>query len=1081
MRNEASCDSIDNRRERKERLKKMETRMKRIRILAGASLLFIFVFMVLALLGPQQEEIPLLPEKLEYHFNNDWLMIPLEETDGPGAQPQPFDEIIKQARAALEAGEYQKVDLPYTRECSTGTVVVFRNTLEESYAGLTMNFSSKDAIVRVMVDGSMIYQYGGGKDETGSHENFVVLPKTLQDEEVWIELTALRPDAAALGSVKLETRDMIVIGMVGGSIADIACCLLLVIMAIIMFVLALIRRYTGRPSRGEAFLGLAELVAGIYCFIGTDTLSIFYDLHEAYGMQEYLMLMVPLFMTLYYLRNYHAVFPRRFTVLMWVIAINAGVQIVLQVLNVRNMEDMVKVTAGTVFAVCVVAIVSLLQYDAGRRRCQVMLSALSLAVLLAGAILNILLNAFYYHARFNTAGQYSMVIYSVAMAVVHTLQISKEYRAAAEESARLLQEKVEAAEQQNMQLVQAKQDADAARAEALAANEAKGKFLARMSHEIRTPINAVLGMDEMILRESGEQAIKDYAMDIYTAGQTLLSLINDILDFSRIDSGKMEIVPVAYDISSLIHDLANMTAQRAKDKNLRFEVEVDPAIPARLYGDDVRIRQILTNILTNAVKYTHEGTVWLRVSGRRADEAVLLCFEVEDTGIGIREEDLPKLSAEFERIEEDRNRNIEGTGLGMNITIQLLAMLGSRLQVESAYGKGSKFYFELKQPVIDETPIGDFESRVRQMAEDYHYSTKLCAPDARILVVDDNAVNRKVFRNLLKETQVQIADAESGRQCLKLVQESCYDLIFLDHMMPEMDGVETLHHMKALADYPCQDTPVVMLTANAVSGMKETYLAEGFDDFLSKPIVPDKLEHVIRKWLPKELLREAAASEPKGEPQEAGEDALEALPAVDGLDWQYAWLHLPDLNLLEYTVKEFYAQIGSAADKLEQAYRQIEEEGFSPYRIQVHAMKSLSATVGILPLSGVAKLLECAARDERIDVVSSVTGAFLEEWRSYSEKLQGVFGIGTGARKEAADASVISALVEMIRLSMQEMDIDQADRLMGQLQEYEYPDETRAAVSRLAEAVTNLDIEEADRLADVLIGQMERKDERKGQ
>ena len=476
MRNEASCDSIDNRRERKERLKKMETRMKRIRILAGASLLFIFVFMVLALLGPQQEEIPLLPEKLEYHFNNDWLMIPLEETDGPGAQPQPFDEIIKRARAALEAGEYQKVDLPYTRECSTGTVVVFRNTLEESYAGLTMNFSSKDAIVRVMVDGSMIYQYGGGKDETGSHENFVVLPKTLQDEEVWIELTALRPDAAALGSVKLETRDMIVIGMVGGSIADIACCLLLVIMAIIMFVLALIRRYTGRPSRGEAFLGLAELVAGIYCFIGTDTLSIFYDLHEAYGMQEYLMLMVPLFMTLYYLRNYHAVFPRRFTVLMWVIAINAGVQIVLQVLNVRNMEDMVKVTAGTVFAVCVVAIVSLLQYDAGRRRCQVMLSALSLAVLLAGAILNILLNAFYYHARFNTAGQYSMVIYSVAMAVVHTLQISKEYRAAAEESARLLQEKVEAAEQQNMQLVQAKQDADAARAEALAANEAKGKL-----------------------------------------------------------------------------------------------------------------------------------------------------------------------------------------------------------------------------------------------------------------------------------------------------------------------------------------------------------------------------------------------------------------------------------------------------------------------------------------------------------------------------------------------------------------------------------------------------------------------------
>ena len=386
-------------------------------------------------------------------------------------------------------------------------------------------------------------------------------------------------------------------------------------------------------------------------------------------------------------------------------------------------------------------------------------------VLLAGGISNVIMNTVFNNPHGNTAGQYSMTVFSIMMAVMHILQLSKEYRADAEEKGR-------AAKQRNMQLSQAKKDADVARQEALAANEAKGKFLAHMSHEIRTPINAVLGMDEMILRESKERHIKEYAMDIYMAGQTLLSLINDILDFSKIESGKMEIVPVEYDFSSLIHDLTSMASQRAEDKQIRLVVEVDHSIPSRLHGDDVRIRQVLTNILTNAVKYTHEGTVWLRVGSRQTDKTVLLTFEVEDTGIGIKAEDLPRLSAEFERIEENRNRNIEGSGLGMNITIQLLELLGSRLQVESTYGEGSKFSFVLEQEIVDRTPIGDFESRVHKIAENYSYHTKIYAPDASILVVDDNTVNRKVLRNLLKETQIQVTDAGSGRECLELVQKN---------------------------------------------------------------------------------------------------------------------------------------------------------------------------------------------------------------------------------------------------------------------------------------------------------------------
>lgn len=1068
----------------------MENKMKCLRKLVRISILLTFVFMVIVWFQFEKEEeieiYPLLSEQIEFYFNENWKMVSIDGTKISEREQEDHDIIQERIKTALAEGKSQEVSLPYTGKSKAGDIIVFKNTLPKEYAGLILNFSTTDTIVSVVLDGEVIYQYGTLNGEVyeksfRSKENFVNIPYMYQDGEIWIELTSSHPDmAVVLGNIKIETRENVVVGVVGNNITDIVCSLLIIIMAIIMFVLELIRRYTHQPTRGELFLGCAGFAAGIYCFIGTDTLSIFYNIYEAYEIQEYLVILFLLFLALYFERNLYMIYPHRFSVLLGCVCINAIAQILLPILGIQNVEDMTKVSVVIMGLICVTAIVSLLQFDYKNKRYQTWLSVLSIFVLLLGGMANMIINIIFQDIYGNTIEKYSMTVFSIMMTIIHILQLSKEYRIKTEENARLLEEKVKVTEQQNMQLTQAKQDADVARHEALAANEAKGKFLAHMSHEIRTPINAVLGMDEMILRESREQNIKEYAMDIYMAGQTLLSLINDILDFSKIDSGKMEIVPVEYDISSLIHDLANMTSQRAKDKNIKLEVEVDHEIPSRLYGDDVRIRQVLTNILTNAVKYTHEGTVWLRVQSHKIDETAVLKFEVEDTGIGIKEEDLPKLSAEFERIEEDRNRNIEGSGLGMNITIQLLELLGSRLQVESIYGKGSKFYFELEQKIIDHTPIGDFESRVHQMAENYNYNTKFYAPDAKVLIVDDNAVNRKVLRNLLKETQIQVTDVEGGRECLELVQKNHYDLIFLDHMMPEMDGVETLHHIKELSDYPCQNTPIVVLTANAVSGAKEKYLSEGFDDFLSKPVVPEKLENMIKKMLPEELLLEAAIDEPKivlQQPETSmPEDFLEELPLIDGLDWHYAWLHLPDMELLEYTIKEFYAQIDSAADNLERAYEQIAEPNqLEQYRIQVHAMKSLAATVGIIPLAGLAKILEYAARDGKIDVIISITTAFLEEWRSYREKLRGVFGIETVAKKEVTDYSVIQALVEMLRICMQEMDIDQADQLVGQLQEYEYPDEMSQNMRKLAETVTNLDSEEADRLADLLIEQMEKK------
>lgn len=1054
--------------------------MKYLQKLAGISVLIVLGIMVLALFRPKTGEMSVTPlDGIEYFFDEGWTVAVIEEAEILKAEQESGkrQELIEEA---LEKGNQEQV-LPYLGKCNANDHVVFQNILPKDYGGMTLNISSAATVLRVTLDGELLYHDDGGVHDAADLQahfeksNSIHIPLRISEGKLWIECVSTSPDlATSLNQVSVAVHGVMLMGMSGSDIADIVCCLLILIMAVIMFVLALIRLYTRQPARGELFLGLAGLNAGLYYFIEVDILCIFYGVQTAGDILRDLRLLLPLVLTLYFGKNLKEMFPHRFSVLLWCINFHTLAQILLRVCNLQDLVESEYTSMAAMAAVCLIAVISMLQLDYRNRSRETVPTVLAVIVLLAGELADVVLTLFFQDSGISTIRQYCMVVFGTIMIVIHLLRLAKEYRANAEENARLLQEQVIAAQEQNLQLIQAKQDADSARQEAMAANEAKGKFLAHMSHEIRTPINAVLGMDEMILRESREPNVKEYAMDIYMAGQTLLSLINDILDFSKIESGKMEIVPVEYDVSSLIHDVANMAAQRAREKGLRFEIEADHAIPSLLYGDDVRIRQILTNLLSNAVKYTHEGTVWLRVSSRPEGERAVLRFEVEDTGIGIKEADLPKLSAEFERIEEERNRNIEGTGLGMSITIKLLALLDSKLQVESVYGKGSKFYFELEQKLLDAAPIGDFESRVRQISENYSYGTKFTAPDAQVLVVDDNAVNRKVFRNLLKETGIRITDASGGAECLELVQENHYDLIFLDHMMPEMDGVETLHHIREFSDFPCQGTPIVVLTANAVSGAKEKYLAEGFDNFLSKPIVPEKLEDMIKRMLPEEFIREGAM---EGTPQQQEEtgisgDVLENLPAVDGLDWQYAWLHLPDLELLEYTVKEFYAQLDSAGENLEETYRKIEDaDQLERYRIQVHAMKSLAATVGILPLSGLAKVLEYAAKDGKIETIRSVTPTFLEEWSSYRQKLRGVFGIEAQEKKEVTDFAVIRALVEMIRMSMEEMDIDQADELIGQLRAYEFPQEIDQNIRKLAEAVTNLDPEETDRLAKLLIEQ----------
>ena len=404
----------------------------------------------------------------------------------------------------------------------------------------------------------------------------------------------------------------------------------------------------------------------------------------------------------------------------------------------------------------------------------------------------------------------------------------------------------------SLALAELTSELEKAKEEAERANNAKSQFLARVSHEMRTPINAILGMNEIILRETDEKNTLKYAKDVKGSSMVLLNIINEILDSSKVESGKMEIVEVEYEQGSLLNDVYNMIEVKAKEKNLELIFDIDAKMPRAYFGDDKRIRQILLNLLTNAVKYTEKGSVTLKLTCTVENDIAVLHYAVIDTGIGIRKEDLGKIYEEFQRIDISRNRDVEGTGLGMPLVQQFLKLMGSELHVNSQYEQGSEFSFDIIQKVIDPLPVGDFKAVYEIIDSQKDIKTSYIAPNVKVLVVDDFEMNRKVFSGLLKRTQMQIYEAESGMTCLEMLKREHFDIVFLDHMMPEMDGIQTLYKIREYG--LCESVPIIMLTANALVGDREKYISEGFDDFLTKPIIPEQLDQMMRKHLPENVI-----------------------------------------------------------------------------------------------------------------------------------------------------------------------------------------------------------------------------------
>lgn len=537
--------------------------------------------------------------------------------------------------------------------------------------------------------------------------------------------------------------------------------------------------------------------------------------------------------------------------------------------------------------------------------------------------------------------------------------------------------------EQNHRLLDALRKEKRSQQEAEAANMAKSSFLANMSHEIRTPINAILGMNEMILREEKDPAIRGYAGNIQASGNSLLSIVSDVLDISKIKSGKLEIIPVDYEVNSLISDCCNMAAGRAKAKELELLVECADNVPMKLCGDETHIRQIIMNLLTNAVKYTEKGTVKLIVSGSFNDGGFVLKVDVSDTGIGIAEENLPQLFTQFQRFDLQRNRNIEGTGLGLSIVKRLCDLMSGTITARSVLGSGSTFTVELPQKVVDSTPCGGVNLNYSAGAEhEYHHSFE--APEAKILAVDDLPVNLLVIANLLKETRIKIDTAGSGRECLDKCSQQKYDLILMDHMMPEMDGVLTFEKLHGDKSSPNFETPVIMLTANALAGMREQYMDVGFADYVSKPVRGAKLEEAIRRNLPESLIKpaspeipaEAVSTEPSGFADICG--AVPELNVNAALQYCCGSAELLNDLLHDFTENDHFSDLKAA----------FEEKRWEDYRRHAHSLKSTSLMIGLTGLSERARASELALKGGCTEFAELNHDSLIEEYSALLGKIK---------------------------------------------------------------------------------------------
>lgn len=775
-----------------------------------------------------------------------------------------------------EDGSSSKIkSLPYSEKSKAGEKIVLSNTIPKKYSGMTMSFLSADKQIRVNIDGKPVYEFGMNDSRPfgktpGSVTNFIDIPEHLSKGKIEIEMVSPYDNYASnITGITISKRDTSILNLLKSNLGNFAMCIIILACGITLFMLAFIQAFSRQTKDGISYLGFMCIFGTIYFSIETKSLSVFYGNQTLYSNLVFLVLMLwPVFMQMYYINNLEEKYQKIFYVLFFLTLTNMACQITLQILGIFDFMNMAFISHILIFMSGMAILFSLICTVRKSKDKLLIIEFLGMLFFIGGSAIDLIRTYTIHIGDFGKFSRFGMTVFSLLMVFVHILKVIRGYSASIAENARHMEMEVQMIEEKNQELMIANEEAEKAKADAIAAANAKSVFLANMSHEIRTPINAILGMDTMILRECNDNEILEYAGNIQSASQTLLSLINDILDFSKIETGKLELVAGDYALSSLINDVYHMLISKAKEKGLALNIESDKNLPAKLYGDEVRIRQIIVNILNNAIKYTQKGSVTLTVemsdmpdhsndskSENITDKNTIITFRIADTGIGIKKENISHLFDSFSRFDEEKNKYIEGTGLGLAITKQLVDLMNGEIVVTSEYGKGSVFTVSIPQKIVSDLKIGDISEKYNEPSNKKKKKSTFTAPDANVLVVDDVRMNINVFKALLKRTEINVDSAMSGSEALDMIKEKKYDIIFLDHMMPDMDGIETYQNMKMLEDNPNKDTTVVMLTANAIMGAKEEYLGIGFSDYLSKPVQAPKLESMILKYLPEELVQ----------------------------------------------------------------------------------------------------------------------------------------------------------------------------------------------------------------------------------
>lgn len=601
------------------------------------------------------------------------------------------------------------------------------------------------------------------------------------------------------------------------------------------------------------------------------------------------------------------------------------------------------------------------------------------------------------------------------------------------------------------------------------ANRAKTNFVSNMSHEIRTPMNSIVGITEILLRSRHSPKEQEYLLNIQSSGRVLLTIINDVLDCSKMEAGKMQLFDEPYDTCSLFHDLRISMENRIGHSGLELIYDIDQDIPCKLKGDMGRIRQVIINLVNNAIKYTEKGSVRFSVHVRQKNtDKVMLYYEVADTGIGIRKEDQKILFDAFQRVEMDRNRYVEGTGLGLTISQNLVNMMGGVIEVESEYGKGSRFFFTIEQTIIDPTPV----SAVNYNGQKDNVTEKeaeclFIAPEAHILLVDDNELNLVVAKELLKPLRMQIDTAENGLQAVKMVRGSQYDLVLMDHMMPVMDGIEAAKAIRALPEDKYQKLPIIALTANAMVDARKEFLNAGMNGFVAKPIDFARICNQLKLWLPKDLVRDVPKEEAKKLlADDLSDREIQPEDPQMGFSFEEGVNHCGSKAALMKTIRIFYRTIDSKANKIEQC---LKEGLIGDYVIEVHALKSSALLIGAVPLSEAAKELEDYGKQGKKEVLEEKTPDVLTLYRDLKNILRPYAEKEEDAKKEFSDGEWITAL-QQIHQCIEQFDLDGVDQIMEQLEEYQVPECIRESMDQLRVYVADVSMEEIMELTDTMTG-----------